>query len=166
MPNLHNSLIIERLTNTQVSREWTVGQSVHSFPHMHRNRVLYRSGGDSTSPHLPDLSTCLSCVKSNPRWSRQSRTTPIGRLRTPASPLRTVSARSTFTATWSLRSTKILWNSMMVDTRATPPNPVSMPSVLRSVTLVRTSFRRTGPGSSVSGMALNSLQLSSVPVCV
>ena len=31
MPNLHNSLIIERLSNTQVSRPWTVELVSHDF---------------------------------------------------------------------------------------------------------------------------------------
>jgi len=52
-----------------------------------QNRVSYRSGGDSTSPHLSNPSKCLSCVRSKPRWLLQFRTISVGHLPTRRSSL-------------------------------------------------------------------------------
>ena len=128
-----------------------------------QNRVSYRSGGESTSPHLSDLSTCLSCVKSKPRWSQQFRTMNVGHL-----PIRLLSpvgkARLMYTSTETKSQPLVTpgFKSLTVADNQRLPSHVWMLYFLPSEWTVNMFFKRTFSGS----LTIKVLQFLSLTVCV
>jgi len=140
-----------------------VGQSGTRFRFRPQNRVLYRSGGDSTPPHLSDLSTCLSCVKSKPRWSQQFKTMNVGHL-----PIRQLSpvGRGPLTCISTGTESQPLvipgFRSLMVVINQRLQSHVWMHYFLPSEWTVSMFFKRIFSGS----LTIKVLQFLSLTVCV